>query len=62
MARRKKYPRKMHVRPCGCYYDTSDSKWILCKEGKMLLRGWKSWEDMERYWEHLNGDEKNKSK
>jgi len=31
---------------------------MLCNEGKRLLRGWKSWEDMERYWEHLNGDEK----
>ncbi len=52
----------MHVRPCGCYYDTSDSKWMLCKEGKRLYDSIKSREDMEKYWKHLNGDEKNKSK
>ena len=50
------------MQSCGCHYDTSYNKWKLCPKAKKLLRGWESWEDMERYWDHLNGDEKNKSK
>ena len=53
MAKRKKQTRKIHVHSCGCYYDTNRSKWYLCAEARKLLIDWRSFEDMERYWNHF---------
>ena len=53
MTRKKKQSKKLHVHSCGCYYDDSYGRWVLCDVAKRLRKDWKSWSDMEKYWNHF---------
>ena len=41
---------------CNCHYLEKEKRWVLCPEGKRLHNGgsFKTFEDMQKYWEHLN--------